>query len=102
MKKLIQERMRELINLAIKEWKMGNIDLARRYIYIIKKYSEKNKIRIPNDVKSKFCKKCFTPWIPGETVRIRLSRRGKYLIYACLNCGYKKRIPYKKFKKGAI
>ena len=101
MKKVIQQRMRELIELAIKSWKNGDKDLARRYVYIIKKYSEKNKVKIPKDVKLKFCKKCLTPWIPGETVRIRLSRRGKYLIYECLNCGYKKRIPYKKFKKGA-
>ena len=100
MKKIIQERMRELIDLAIEKWKEGDEVLARRYVYIFKKYAEKNKVRIPKDVRWKFCRKCLTPWIPGETVNVRLSRRGNYVIYTCKVCGYKRRIPYKKFKKG--
>ncbi len=100
MKKLVQDRMRELIELSISKWKGGDKKLAVRYISIVKKYAEKNKVKIPKEVKLKFCRKCLVPWIPNETVKIRLSRRGHYLIYTCLNCGYKRRIPYKKFKKG--
>ena len=95
----IRKRMVQLVELAQKTYE-ENPNLARRYIKIVLKYRDKNRVRIPKGIKNKFCKKCFTPWIPGKTVRIRIIPN-RYVLYTCLNCNYKKRIPLAKtLKKG--
>jgi len=68
-------------------------NLARRYIYILWKIKLKSRLKLPKNLRNKFCKKCFTLWILGKTVSIRI-RKGRR-IYRCLNCGYIKRIPFK-------
>ena len=84
-KELIQKRMVELVNLALKT---KDENLAKRYIDIVLKYRDKNRVRIPKEIKNSFCKKCHTPWIPGKTVKIRKMKG--YILYTCLKCGYKK------------
>ena len=88
--------MKELVDLA-KNTYDRNPDLARRYIEIVLKYRDSNRVRIPKEIKNSFCKKCHTPWIPGKTVKVRLTN--KLITYTCLVCGYKKRIPYAKTLK---
>jgi len=44
----------------------------------------RNRIHLPRELKKRFCKKCFSLWMPGKTVRIR-TRPGK-LVFACLVC----------------
>ncbi len=92
--KYIQERIKELIELAIKKYD-ENPELARRYVKIALEYRNKNRVRIPKEIKNKFCKKCLTPWIPGKTVRVRIVPN-RYVVYTCLVCNYKKRIPLQK------
>ena len=94
-KDLIKERMIELTNIALKT---KNEKLAKRYIDIVIHYKNKNKVKIPNEIKNSFCKKCHIPWIPGKTVKIRKMKG--YILYICLKCGYKKRITTKSLKKG--
>ncbi|RIB35255.1 MAG: hypothetical protein BXU00_02755 [Candidatus Nanoclepta minutus] len=64
-------------------------DLSRRYIKILLEIKRKANIKLIRELRNKFCKKCYTVWIPGKTLSIRV-RRGK-VIYKCLNCGYVKR-----------
>lgn len=93
-KKIIQKRMIELVNLA----KKSNEKLAKRYIEIVLKYRDKNKVKIPKEIKNSFCKRCHIPWIPGKTVKIRKMKG--YILYTCLKCGYRKRVTTKSLKKG--
>ncbi|MEM0379315.1 MAG: hypothetical protein QXR54_00385 [Nanopusillaceae archaeon] len=65
--------------------------LSRRYIQIILEIKKKAKIKIIKNLRNKFCKKCYTIWIPGKTLSIRV-RNGK-IIYRCLYCGNVKRFP---------
>ncbi|MEM1684244.1 MAG: hypothetical protein QW483_00265 [Nanopusillaceae archaeon] len=64
-------------------------DLARRYIKIILEIKKKSRIKIIKNLRNKFCKKCYTVWIPGKTLSIRI-RKGR-IIYRCLTCGNIKR-----------
>ena len=71
--------------------------LARRYVYLALRLASKARIRIPRDLRRKFCRKCYTPLIPGFTARYRIrSRREKHLVVTCLRCGYIRRYPLRK------
>lgn len=67
-------------------------DLAKRYVYLARKISQRLKIRIPGEYKRRFCKKCNSPLLPGYNCRVRLT--GKTVTYYCKDCKNFKRIGY--------
>ncbi|MBI4145113.1 ribonuclease P [Candidatus Woesearchaeota archaeon] len=67
--------------------------LADRYVAIARKIQTRFKVRMPRELKGRFCKKCGAYWAPGKTVRIR-TREGK-VVYFCLRCKGYRRIPTK-------
>jgi len=94
MQKIARERINILYELAMKEAKEGNENLARRYIDHMVNLSTKYNVRIPRDIKRNYCKKCHTFLIPGKTAQVRL-KKGKVVI-KCLKCGTYKRYIYRK------
>ena len=54
----------------------------------------KYKIRLPRELKRKFCKQCYCFLMPGVNCRIRT--RPKRVIYYCLECKKYMRFPYNK------
>ncbi|HLD01054.1 MAG TPA: ribonuclease P protein component 4 [Candidatus Nanoarchaeia archaeon] len=68
--------------------------LANRYVNLARKLAMKVKIRIPLDLKRRFCKHCYNYLAPGVNSRIR-TRAGKVVI-ACLECRKFTRIPVRK------
>ena len=70
-----------------------NRTLANRYVKIARDISSRLKIRIPKDLKRKFCKHCGSYLRLGTTVRIRLNKGKKS--YYCTFCHKFTRIPYK-------
>ena len=94
-KKVASERIKELLKFS--ELHKNDQILSKNSIRTAVAISRRHKIRIPSRSKRKFCKKCFTVFIPKKTVRIR-TVKGK-LKYTCLNCGNIKRTPYTKDKK---
>ena len=69
-------------------WKK-NPALAKRYVSIARRLAMRHRVRLGS---KRFCKKCGVPWIPGATLRVRLS--GKKALYICLACNKVKRFPY--------
>lgn len=94
-KKIASERIKELLKFS-EVYKNDQI-LSTNSIKTAVAISRRHKIRIPSKFKRKFCKKCFTFFIPYKTVRIRTGK-GK-VTFTCLNCGHIKRLPYLKEKK---
>ncbi|TRM86643.1 ribonuclease P [Sulfolobus sp. C3] len=88
-KKTIKARIIELIKLSVIMAKQGNLELARNYIRLAVMYSRKGKVKIPLEYKRMYCRKCYTPLIPGLTERRRI--RSKILIRTCLNCNWQRR-----------
>lgn len=87
--KIANERIKILIEKAEK-MKLEDYELARRYVELAKKISMKYRVRVPRELKVKFCKKCYYPYKVGKfRVRVRKSR----VIITCLNCGFERRIP---------
>ncbi|WP_338603914.1 ribonuclease P protein component 4 [Sulfolobus tengchongensis] len=88
-KNQIRKRIIELIEQANITAREGNIEIAREYIKLAVMYSRKGRVKIPLKYKRMFCRRCFTPLIPGLTERIRI--RSKILIRTCLICNWQRR-----------
>ena len=93
------ERIEILFKQADKRLK-ANPELSKRYIQLARKIAMRYLVKIPVDLKQKFCKKCGTYLKPGVNCRIRLNPKGKVRIITCLECNAIKRIPYGGNKHG--
>ena len=94
------EIARERIKVLFKEAKAifkKDPKLANRYVVLARKIAMRYKVRIPAELKRKFCKYCYTYLVPGVNCRVRV-QRGK-VVYYCLKCKKFIRYPYIKEKK---
>ena len=66
-------------------------ELSRTYIDRARRIAMRDRIRIPRELKRKYCRKCFEYLIPGINARVRI-HRGKIII-TCLECGNQWRHP---------
>jgi ribonuclease P protein subunit RPR2 len=88
-KKIAKERMYRLIELAEEEFK-AHPERSQRYIELIRKLSQKNKVPIPKEIKPKFCKKCGAFLKPGENAKMRLTKA--YRVVSCLECNFSRKL----------
>lgn len=89
-KEIAHERVKVLFQQA-EEMVSKNKALANRYVTLVRKIAMKTKIKIPRELKRKFCRFCHSYLQPGVNSRIR-TRNGKVVI-ACLECKKFMRIP---------
>ncbi len=90
-----------LLKKAVSAAEDGDVEWARfltRQAFVL---SQRTNVRIPRKLKRLFCKKCFTPLLPGVTARCRLHAKGKrsYISVTCLICGNTRRYQYKPRKR---
>ncbi|MEK6886282.1 MAG: ribonuclease P [Nanoarchaeota archaeon] len=86
-KSVALERINELFGQA-----SLNPKYANRYVSLARRISSKLKVRIPVQLKRRFCKNCGV-YHSSKTLRIRLNNGKK--TYFCLNCKTFLRVPYK-------
>lgn len=74
---------------------------STRYIELARKIAMRYNVRIPFELKQKFCKKCNAFLKAGVNAKIRVS--GQILKITCLNCNYTRKVGRKPKcqKKGA-
>ena len=85
-KKIAEERIRILVGKGVKDKDSGLIKKAQRV-------GMRVKLPMPKDLKSKFCRKCGTPF-SADTCRVRINSKQNSVVYECLKCGHKTRFPY--------
>ncbi|MCD6489003.1 MAG: ribonuclease P [Desulfurococcales archaeon] len=87
------QRMDYLYKLAYRRVKQGDYRLARRYIEILLRISQRTRIRPPRYIRRGYCRRCCIPLIPGVTSRVRIQSegRGSRVVVTCLLCGWKRR-----------
>jgi len=61
-----------------------NPELSNRYIQIARKTAMKINLRLPKELKRKFCKHCYSYFVPGRTCRIRIHK--SRVTYYCFTC----------------
>ena len=88
-REVAEQRARKLLKMA-EEVKFEDYELARRYVELARKIAMKYRVKLPRELKRRFCKKCLYPYRHDRMrVRVRKSR----VIVTCLNCGYVRRFP---------
>ncbi|MCD6549253.1 ribonuclease P [Candidatus Micrarchaeota archaeon] len=92
LKRIARERAELLIKYAFETYR-DDPALARRYTRLAKRLCERYNVRL-RGLRRLFCQRCFTPWIPDETVDIEPNPYNEnLLIYRCKICGYKRSFP---------
>jgi len=91
-KRIALERIRTLFKEAEVRAREGEQKLADRYVAIARKIAMKHKVKIPKELKRRFCKHCYS-YLTSRNSRIRI-RDGKLVVY-CFNCKKYTRLPYK-------
>lgn len=61
-----------------------NPSLSNRYVDLARKIAMRFKIRMPRELKRKFCKHCYSYLIPDKNCRVRIHK--SRVIYFCFNC----------------
>jgi len=92
-KEIAKQRIETLFSEAAKVFK-ENKNLANRYVTLARKIAMKARLRIPPNLKRKFCKHCYKFLMPGVNCRVRADK-GK-VVYYCLECKKFMRFPYKR------
>ncbi len=82
-KKIAMERIYDLFEEAEKAYKK-NHQLANRCIQLARKIQMKYKVRMPAELKRKFCKHCLHFLVPSLNCRVRLQKN--HIVYYCLDC----------------
>jgi len=81
--RIARERIQILLDLAERELRK-HPERSRRYVELARKISLRYNVRLPRELKKKFCKNCNTLLKPGLTSSIRIQK--KLLSIKCKNC----------------
>ena len=91
-RKIALDRIKKLFKEADSVFK-ENPKLSNRYVTLARKIAMKYKIKIPSNLKKKYCKYCYSYLKPGQNCRVRI--RDNKVIYYCQKCKKYMRFPYK-------
>lgn len=89
------ERIEILFNEAEKAF-CADKKLADSYVAKARKIAMKYNVKMPRELKRKFCKHCYSYLKPGINLRVR-THKGK-VVYYCMSCKEYMRFPYTKEK----
>ena len=82
-KRLARERIEILFQRA-REFFPENPRWSDRCVELARRIAMRQRVRIPRDLRMKFCRRCSAYCVPGSTVRVRV-RRGK-VVTTCMRC----------------
>lgn len=94
-RRIAQERMGRLFDLALVEAREGRIDRSRRYVTLARRIGMRTNTSMPRD--RPYCKECMAPLHPGTNCQVRL--RSDRVVMHCLSCGAVRRVPYLREKR---
>jgi ribonuclease P protein subunit RPR2 len=85
-KELAEERVRLLVDHAIKEQSPERADRQAR---VARDIAMHFRLRLPYEIRQLYCKKCKQIIVPGRNSRIRMGRSNtKAVRITCLKCGH--------------
>ncbi len=88
------ERCRKLIALA-REIYSEDPALAKRYVSLARKIAMRHRLSLG---KKDFCRRCGTVFIPGVTLRVRVSPSKTTVLYTCISCNHTANFPFAREK----
>ncbi|MCS7129684.1 MAG: hypothetical protein RMH74_05315, partial [Candidatus Caldarchaeum sp.] len=67
-------------------------ETARKAVRLAMKISQKKRLRLPTELRRRFCRKCATPFTGPSTFSVRVrQRRSPHVVVRCRVCGYMRR-----------
>lgn len=93
MNKIALERIYRLFELAAKQTQT-NPFRSKRYISIALEISKKTRTKIPDELKTKYCKKCKIAL--QEKINCEITKQGTITIVKCNACEFSRKIGRKK------
>ncbi len=90
-KSSVRDSIRKLVSEAEEVFQKGNEERSKRYVGMAMELVKKHRIRLPDNLRNSFCRKCHIIWVPGKTVRITYDSKNDCLRAKC-RCSYSKRI----------
>ncbi len=93
------ERIYRLAELAGQEFS-EHPERSKDYAQLIKRIGMRCNVKIPSEVREKFCKKCFAFLKPGVNAEVRVKEKG--LVVKCRECGAFKKIKLEKPEKKLV
>ena len=61
-----------------------NPSLSNKYVKLARKTAMKVNLRMPRELKRRYCKHCYSYLVPGKNSRVRMHK--SRVIYYCFNC----------------
>jgi ribonuclease P protein subunit RPR2 len=96
-----QKIAKERIEILFKEAKKiasKDSDLANRYVFLARKLGMKYGVRLPKDLKMKFCHHCYH-YFYSKNLKVKVNPKTKAVEYNCKDCGKITRYGYSSKKK---
>jgi RNase P subunit RPR2 len=101
-RRIALDRIARLMEFAMRH-ALERPELAREAGRLILRMCRKVRIRLPAVYRRLICRKCGTPFYRPGSFRVRVrSRRSTHVVITCATCGYVKRIPAVREKKGML
>lgn len=95
-RKIAVERINKLFNEAKLAFNKDS-SLSNKYVGIARKIAMKMKVRIPRELRRRFCKHCHSYLAPSKNCTVRLQK--SKVVYHCNKCNGYMRFPYVKEQK---
>lgn len=94
-KKIAEERIRRLFELADKRVEEGESQLADRYVELARKIGMGETIPIPSELRKSICGSCHSYISPGYNCEVKIDSKNSRIQYKCQKCGNKDFYGYK-------
>lgn len=93
--KIAKERIEILFKEADEAAAKSRMDLANRYVELARKIGMRYNVRIPRELKRKFCKYCYAYMRPDVSCSVSLDTKRKTVRIKCFKCDRIIHFPYK-------
>ena len=87
----------EIISKLFENAQQSPQEKANEYVHKARRMAQRANIRLPRDIKRRYCKHCYTHLKTGTNARIRT--RNGYLVIYCFTCKKYTKQGLKSFKK---
>jgi ribonuclease P protein subunit RPR2 len=93
LQRIAKERISLLFRQAGKEFRR-HPERSKRYVELARRIGMRYNVRIPKNLRRKFCPKCFSYLKPGVNCRVRAREEKQAVAVTCMVCGFVSRHPY--------
>ena len=93
-RKIALSRAERLLTLAVEAERESRAERSVRYVALARRMATRYNVRLPPELRRRFCRKCGGVLLPGKTLRVRTN--DGVVTRTCLRCGAVRRNPFRR------